>query len=331
MTKKTKEKLIEASKLFTKLRRVCSFKECLYPVKSECSKKVSQAHSIQKKKILSKIAHNGEVISFDVLNSLFTGNFEKVGIKKASTFFGFCNAHDSKIFSDIENKDYLNTFKQNFLYAYRACAREYVVKREATCMLQKQMLNNPEIMKALSLQYTMSMEGVKDMVVILEKMQEELLKPKPNYNIIFTKTYSLSYESLIAVNSIFSILYDFKGHQINDLRNISKNIAPAFLNIFPQNGKTIILFSCMDDDLNNYKSIFENVDSFNQLNLELFFSNLIISHCENFFLSPEKWDKVSIENRRKTVTTFKDTMYDILEPNYLLETSPINLFDVNKV
>lgn len=60
----------------------------------------------------------------------FTGNdnleFGKTGRKKATTFTGFCDYHDSKIFSPIENEDYVEENKeQEFLFAYRALAYEH--------------------------------------------------------------------------------------------------------------------------------------------------------------------------------------------------------------
>lgn len=59
--------------------------------------------------------------------------FGEIGIKAASTFTGFCNYHDTVIFSEIENKDYEESEYQNFLYAFRSCIREYVKKKESVC------------------------------------------------------------------------------------------------------------------------------------------------------------------------------------------------------
>ena len=37
---------------------------------------------------------------------------------------------------------------------------------------------------------------------------------------------------------------------INDLSDTSTDAAPTFLNIFPQNNETVILFSCFSKDVN---------------------------------------------------------------------------------
>jgi len=124
-----KEIQIELSKEFSKLYRECKFKKCVFPDQSQCSEKVIKAHSIQKNKILKHIAENGMLISSGIESILFTKEFKKIGVSSASTFFGFCNYHDTILFSEIENKDYVGNIEQKFLHAYRACALEYVKKK----------------------------------------------------------------------------------------------------------------------------------------------------------------------------------------------------------
>ncbi|MFX0020991.1 MAG: hypothetical protein ACFE9S_01600 [Candidatus Hermodarchaeota archaeon] len=43
------------------------------------------------------------LISTDIQETLFTKEFEPIGIRSALTFFGFCNYHDTNLFSEIEN------------------------------------------------------------------------------------------------------------------------------------------------------------------------------------------------------------------------------------
>ncbi len=53
------------------------------------------------------------------------------GIKRASTFTGFCAKHDNNIFSPLENKAFTGTPEQCFLIGYRAIARELYNKISA--------------------------------------------------------------------------------------------------------------------------------------------------------------------------------------------------------
>ena len=110
-----KVKMIEFSTFYSEIHKGCKFKECVFPERNKCTK-IIQAHSIQKNKILNHIATNGYVKSYDNIKSLFTRDLELIGIKNASTFFGFCNFHDTILFSEIENNDYNESKEQNFLY-----------------------------------------------------------------------------------------------------------------------------------------------------------------------------------------------------------------------
>ncbi|PAF31092.1 hypothetical protein [Paenibacillus sp. 7516] len=65
---------------------------------------------------------------------LDNGKFKlhEVGKGKASTFTGFCNKHDSKIFRPIESYVYkISDTEQNFLFAYRAFALGYYERYSA--------------------------------------------------------------------------------------------------------------------------------------------------------------------------------------------------------
>ncbi len=315
--------MIEVSKNMAEMLKKCRFKECIFP---NCPIKVIKAHSIQKNKILNNISYNGMITTFDPRKSFVTGNFEEIGINTASTFFGFCNHHDTTIFSSIENFDYSNTLEQGFLFAYRACAWEYVAKRVSLC-LDKELVErtkNPIFMN----KYVAGQQDLRDIVADLDEFHIELFKSRQdrNYNILTTKVYQLPYETLIAVNSAFSIYSDLSGKIINDPINYEDKINALYLNIFPQNNKTFILLSCFTDDLNIFKNLFSHIDSFTDSQLENIFSQLIIVHCENSFLSPERWKKVPSQKRKKTVSIFQETLFGPDDPNYLTATAPINLF-----
>jgi len=261
-----KEIQIKISQVKSSLSRECQFKECVFPDHSNCSNKVIKSHSIQKNKILKHIAENGMVTSVDSKEILFTHEFGKIGINSASTFFGFCNYHDAKIFSEIENKEYASRIEQNFLHSYRACALEYVRSKVSVCIYEKAIeryhINPYEKMAPKRLKGLIRSE--KDYYFILEQFSNELTKPKEerNFNIISSKIFQLPYESLLTVNESFPIEYNFQENLINDLDDTTKRPAPIFLTIFPYNGKTFILFSWFSEDWEKYQSIISKLETF---------------------------------------------------------------------
>lgn len=324
-----KEIQIKLSKEISRLYRECQFKKCIFPDQSNCSKKVIKAHSIQKNKILNRIAENGMLISADAQNILFTKEFEKIGVRSASTFFGFCNYHDTNLFSEIENKEHKGSIEQNFLHAYRACVLEYVKKKVSVCFYEKVMKkykNNPyELMFYQKLNG--ALWGVKDYYSILEQFSNELIKPKDerNFNIISSKTFHLPYESLLAVNACFSIEYDFEENIVNDLTDTSKRPAPIFLNIFPYSGLTFILFSWLSENWKTYQNIVSKLKIFTSSQIEIFFSNLVICHCENFFISPFKYSQMPKKIRRLFVSQYMKTLMNDFASDYI-SRGIVNLF-----
>ncbi|MCC7700360.1 hypothetical protein [Janthinobacterium sp. EB271-G4-7A] len=126
---------IEFNKLLGQTQKDASIKACLRvgDDKLKCSGKIIHAHSIQRGKILESIAdvaggnegkiyHLGFVPAEDMQS--MQPDFNLQGIKKFSTFTGFCGGHDKAIFQPIEDMAFSATTKQLNIYAYRAAAKE---------------------------------------------------------------------------------------------------------------------------------------------------------------------------------------------------------------
>jgi len=126
---------IEFNKLLGQNQKDASIKACLRggDEQLECSGKIIQAHSIQRGKILASIADGGGESEGKVYHLGFAPaedmqsmqpEFKLQGIKKFSTFTGFCGGHDKAIFQPIEDVAFTATAKQQDIYAYRATAKE---------------------------------------------------------------------------------------------------------------------------------------------------------------------------------------------------------------
>lgn len=127
-----------------KMRNKTLFSECIHQ-DDYCSKSISKAHSIQNNGILNKLSRSGKVMAIDFSKMNLDNKFKlrEVGRGKASTFTGFCNHHDSKIFEPIENFYYKpNNKKQNFLFAYRAFALGYYERYSAYELIKARLDND---------------------------------------------------------------------------------------------------------------------------------------------------------------------------------------------
>ena len=77
--------------------RTCIYQNCT-------SLSIKRSHSISKSNSLKLIADQGHVLQpvFDVFGSNFRLSMEAIGVNKASTFPGYCEAHEN-IFQRYEN------------------------------------------------------------------------------------------------------------------------------------------------------------------------------------------------------------------------------------
>ena len=122
---------------FKKFIKLYEKGKCLHPNAgpSTCSGKIIDAHTIQRNGGLSVIAQNGHVYSllrhqrmFEQHNWDVGGGPNKVGIRDASIFRGFCDRHDNDLFAPIEKQPFRGTPEQIALLGYRAICYELQMK-----------------------------------------------------------------------------------------------------------------------------------------------------------------------------------------------------------
>lgn len=95
---------------------------------------VIRAHTIQRTGGLSPIAGEGHVYSFRPndarsLLRIGEGGPHLVGLRRASTFTGFCGRHDTSLFRPLETAPVVPTREQSLLLMYRAICYELFQKR----------------------------------------------------------------------------------------------------------------------------------------------------------------------------------------------------------
>lgn len=115
---------------------------CLHFDTGERCKEIISAHSIQRMGQLQHIAEyshvyrmNGDISTLRKTNG--SPAPKRIGIGKASTFLGFCKAHDNALFEPIDNFPLRPTAEQVALYAYRSLCRECFVKENAMQVMKE--------------------------------------------------------------------------------------------------------------------------------------------------------------------------------------------------
>jgi hypothetical protein len=90
-------------------------------------------HSVQRRVGLRAIEENGHVLSFlHALTRKFSSpasiSPERISVRRASTFRGFCEKHDAALFRPIEAEKWDPTKENAFLFSFRAVCYELYAK-----------------------------------------------------------------------------------------------------------------------------------------------------------------------------------------------------------
>ena len=276
---------------FSKLKRESRVKECFF-ANDECTS-IIKAHSIQNNRILKVISEEGHVIQLNASSSDedFLIESKDVGRKIATVSTNFCGFHDSKLFSPIELKEFKKGDKeQEFIYAYRAFSREYHAKREI-----KNVLEN--IRKASGVDRFSVDLSLKGNQIALEQLEREKTYLNnaligERFDVISTQVLELHGEYHIASSSACVIEYDLLGNQLNDLSDLKRDLKHIFLTVFPQNGKTFILFSFYKKYKKHFSFIRKQIMTKSLREQKTIITNLLISHVENLVISPRIWSSL---------------------------------------
>ncbi|MBD1880750.1 hypothetical protein [Coleofasciculus sp. FACHB-T130] len=311
-------------KLLNTLKRESRVKEC-FCASDECSS-VIKAHSVQNNKILREIATDGLVVQLkpEDLDGNFIIESEEIGRKIATVSTNFCGFHDTKIFLPIESKDYRkNDKQQEFIFAYRAFAREYHLKREAKNLYENARKAAREDNKHF---FDLVLKGTNNTLRQLEKEKEKLntaLK-KSDFGIFGTHIIEFHGNYQIAASSLFAIKEDLQGNPINDLSDLDQELKWIFLSVFPQKSKTLVLLSFYKKNRKLFSFIRNQLMKKSLQEQKLIISNILLCHVENLVLSPRVWEKLLPEKQDAVKRIFLKTI--TCSENRLSNIRDINLF-----
>jgi len=275
--------------------------------------KISSAHSIQRGKILKRISEENNVRQFRIYKN--ERDLDKP-IKRASTFLGFCDKHD-KIFNPIENVDFKCTINQNFLFAYRA------------------FVNTAHVKLKFYEYYDFGEQAKSDLKNNKKIFDQAILEE--DYSKIVTDILILDNEFPLAVSSASDLDYDFCE---NCIPHSDTRLEQFYLSIFPEKGKTYVLFSYLKDDASLYGDIIGQIRSGNEVESKL--SVLIAGHCENVFFKPSYYESYIRHQEDSISKLILQTQTDFVcfdgygrklkpisntPPNYLKNEFEIQLFN----
>lgn len=274
-------------------------KFCFYPDKTKCQGKIKRAHTIQNNRILSKISDNGDLIVLNEKSNLSFQGSAKKGRGIVSTFWGFCNYHDTVLFEPIENYNYDKSLKQTFLYTYRTFCWHYYLKLEEQKKNKYiyENINDENIKLGLmENDFTKGLElGINDNEKLLNIFNNALLKN--NYNIIKYDVFEIPYEVKFCCCGMVQLYRDLMGNKINDydkIEDIDIPLKNLYINIFPESNKSYCIFSWIKEDsvYEDFINQFKKMTFRNKIN---YLNNMLPKETDKIFINPRLWKKFGVD------------------------------------
>lgn len=300
------------------------FKTCFGFDEEKCVREIKNAHSIQNNRILNKISVNNHVYRFSnkVTKRDIEVELKKVSKNKASTFFGFCDFHDTELFKPIELREYNEEPLQDFLFAFRALCLESHKKARELEVRKNIFRKRPELMvdRASVFQYQVSCLDIEDYTESRELFKQDYFNN--DFSKIRTLYRKLDFEIEFATSSAFAIQHDIYGNEIQDIYSLREDISMIYVNVYPVDGGTNILLSYRIDQDLKFEEYFKQLETLTDQKLMQHLNRLIIQYTENIFLSPNFVESLTERERVSLTDTIQSSInltkrFDlILDDNY---------------
>lgn len=289
-------------------------KYCSHPSASPTTcNRIVKAHTITKSIALKTISENGHVYTSSNDQSRFSPvrrplGPKKVGLKLASTFFGFCGKHDNELFEPIEKGEILFNDESMFLLAYRALAME-LYKKEAELHAVKVARDIADRGRPVSQQILIQSE-LKERLHYTEIGTRETRTSKRKYDELLIsrdfknlKYIAIRFKDRLPIVSSGGRFpdFDFDGRPVFDIHEEYDDPPLVLLNIINDKNGAIATLAWLRDDprLKAFAECFQR--NLTERGAD-FLILLGISACENTFYQPSWWDSLD-DSAKNTLST----------------------------
>lgn len=275
---------------------------CLCP---SCTRKAIRSHSLQRNGWLSAIAEKGHVVGVcrQIAANLYQASpaspppprIDRIGLVEASTFWGYCNQHDTELFECIERHPLQKgNVEQLFALHLRALSYERVAKRNQLELFR----NLPEMAGEVIIQGQMFRSD--------SKLRWDEFWHEDKYR-LFEKDYSYEWilipknigvASVTMIPPLSALVEDryMTAHRCDDgTYNVAR---PAFsLSVIPEDQNTHVVMCWHNDDGDLVAPWRRSLCTDDNQSLSHFLNKCIFAKSEDYYLRPSLWETLSKENK----------------------------------
>src|SRR5579862_725417 len=286
---------------------------CLLKGHGHCGQKIVRAHAVQKA-LFKNHAKNGHVYQFEPING--TRDADKrlwpdlIGIKRATTFTGFCECHDSHTFATIDNSQFQNTPEYKFLYHYRAFAQTYYdfahkFKTIESAVKEMSKTLPATELKSLSADIETNQRDVQELQGH-KSTYEQWLREK---NWPAVEGYAFAGDTMpdILATGFFAPRKDLQGNVVQDCKSRGP-LGWVSMTVAASNDKAVFLLCAEKGSLVLSKLVnsFRRLPAASQTTAIITY---VFCHFENFILLPGWWEPLPKETQLKFVNAFEGRYY----------------------
>lgn len=291
------------------LRKRLGRQECMCPpsMRSECTGRIVSAHTISRAASLNALAVDGHVYSYklSIAGLQRSGGRvvpELVGVRKASTFNGFCSKHDTSIFKVLDVlEDHLSP---EFLakMCFRSISKELFLKRNLldderdirAFEMGRSAYAQRRIRSILSEKNAGMKAAIRELEVLKSKFDSMI--EVGCYNGAVHVVIELRGVLPVLISSLFQPERTAAGERIQNLQDMGVLAECVLLGSFPVGSNSCIVLSFLEGASLARKFV-ESVVALPPEAIAGYFIGLAFEVAENIAISPVWWDGLDKEWR----------------------------------
>ncbi len=303
----------EAAKAMLKRRKQgrCSYSPT---AGTACGHPVTEAHTVQKRGALAAIAEAGHVLDFkpaSLAAMIKHGGRpppRPIGIKRASTFPGFCNEHDA-VFSPVEGKTVVFDQQTALLFAFRAAALERHMKEAelAAAPDQREMDKGSPFEKQAIVQQTLHVReaGLRQGLVYVEESKSAYEARLRSGNATDVRFLAITFDRVLPVAACGAFFpeFDMRGTALQKLGRSADAPEHVTMNVGVFEDRTSVVFAWLGMHEGPAAAFVKSFAGLPKDRMADAVVRVALEHMENTYVRPSWWEGLDQDARTKLMAS----------------------------